>query len=76
MQDEASARIEAEERQRAAEATDRGQRVQVALAEFSALRSELQGHTSAQGSLIALVVTAIGIVAGLVIKDGVTRGCS
>jgi hypothetical protein len=68
--DEANARIEAAERERAADASDRGQRLDVALAEFSALRTELQGHSTAQGSLIALVVTAIGIVAGLVIKEG------
>src|SRR4051794_13710569 len=51
------------------EATARGQGIQVALAEFNALRSELDDHASAQNSLIALVVTAIGIVAGFVIKD-------
>jgi hypothetical protein len=51
-------------------ATDRGQRIQVALAEFNALRSELDTHVGTQEKLIALVVTAIGIVAGLVIREG------
>jgi hypothetical protein len=44
-------------------------RWQAALAEFNALRDEIDGRTNTQGTLITLVVTAIGIVAGFVIKD-------
>ena len=46
-----------------------GRALQVALAEFNALRAEIAARTTTQGSLITLVVTAIGIVAGLVVKD-------
>ena len=53
----------------AAGADARKQRIDIALAEFSALRAEILAHTNVQASLIALVVTAIGIVAGFVIKD-------
>jgi hypothetical protein len=46
-----------------------GRSVDVALAEFNALRAELLAHANVQASLIALVVTAIGIVGGLVVKE-------
>ena len=45
------------------------QRRQAALAEFNALRAEIVARTTSQGTLITLVVTAIGLVAGFVIKD-------
>jgi hypothetical protein len=50
-------------------ASARARRVQVALAEFNALRGEIDAHSKTQDNLIVLVVTAIGVVAGLVIKD-------
>jgi hypothetical protein len=48
---------------------DKGARVQIALAEFNALRSEIISHSTTQAGLIVLAVTAIGLVGGFVIKD-------
>jgi len=42
----------------------------VALAEFNALRAEMMSHSGAQGALMALVITAIGVIAGFVVKEG------
>ena len=41
----------------------------MAVAEFTALRNEIVARTTIQGTLITLVVTAVGVVAGFVIKD-------
>jgi hypothetical protein len=43
--------------------------VDIAIAEFNALRAEILAHANVQASLVALVVTAIGIVGGLVVKE-------
>jgi hypothetical protein len=50
-------------------ADDKGTRVQIALAEFNALRGEIISHSTTQAGLIALAVTAIGLVGGFVIKE-------
>jgi hypothetical protein len=44
--------------------------VAVALAEFNALRAEVVSHITAQAALVGLGLTALGVVAGLVIEEG------
>jgi hypothetical protein len=44
--------------------------VEVALAEFSALRSEIVTHITAQAAVVGLGLTAMGIIAGFVVRDG------
>lgn len=47
---------------------------EVALAEFNALRAEIISRITTQAALMTLVVTAIGLVAGFVIKAGDGKG--
>jgi hypothetical protein len=49
------------------------QGVEVALAEFNALRAEMLGHMTAQAALIGMGLTALGFVFGFAIKDGGDR---
>jgi hypothetical protein len=45
-------------------------RVDVALAEFNALRAELVSYTNAQSALIGVGLTALAVIVGFVVKDG------
>ena len=42
---------------------------EVALAEYNALRAEIITRTTAQGALVALGVTAVGVILGLALKE-------
>lgn len=44
--------------------------VDVALAEFNALRSELVSHLTAQGAVVGVGLTALAVVTGFVVKEG------
>lgn len=44
--------------------------VDVALAEFNALRAEIVGHTTAQYAFVGVALTALGVILGLVIREG------
>ncbi|HEX5713505.1 MAG TPA: hypothetical protein VFX85_09355 [Solirubrobacterales bacterium] len=44
--------------------------VGIALAEFNALRAEIISHITAQTAVVTLGVTALGILVGLVAKEG------
>jgi hypothetical protein len=55
------------------EASSSDPAVSVALAEFNALRAEILGHISAGTTVVGLGVTALGIIVGLVAKEGADR---
>lgn len=44
--------------------------VDVALAEFNALRAEIVSNITAQAALVGLGLTALGVIAGFVAKEG------
>lgn len=44
--------------------------VEIALAEFNALRTEIISHITAQTTVIGLGITALGIIVGFVAKEG------
>ncbi len=44
--------------------------VGIALAEFNALRSEIDSHIAAQTTVVGLGITALGIIVGFVAKEG------
>jgi hypothetical protein len=44
--------------------------VDVAIAEFNALRAEIVSHVTAQAALIGLAITAAGVVVGFTVKEG------
>jgi hypothetical protein len=45
-------------------------RVDVALAEFNALRAEILSYTTAQAALIGVGLTALAVIVGFVVKEG------
>jgi hypothetical protein len=44
--------------------------VDVAVAEFNALRAEIVSHVTAQAALVGLALTAAGVIVGFTVKDG------
>lgn len=44
--------------------------VAIALAEYNALRAEIISHITAQTAVITVGVTALGLIAGFVVKEG------
>lgn len=44
--------------------------VDVAIAEFNALRAEIVSHVTAQAALIGLALTAAGVIVGFTVKEG------
>jgi hypothetical protein len=50
--------------------SDRDRAVDVALAEFNALRSEMVSRITTQAAVVGLGLTALGIIFGVAIKDG------
>jgi hypothetical protein len=49
--------------------------VDVALAEFNALRAEVAGRISAQSTFLGAGLTALGLIAGFVVKTALMRVC-
>jgi hypothetical protein len=47
-----------------------GKAVDVALAEFNALRSEILMHVTTQAGLVGIGLTVLGVIVGLVVKEG------
>lgn len=46
-----------------------GRVVDVALAEFNALRSEIVGYITTQAALVGLALTAVGVILGFTVKE-------
>jgi hypothetical protein len=44
--------------------------VDVAIAEFNALRAEIVSHVTAQAALVGLALTAAGVIVGFTVKEG------
>jgi hypothetical protein len=44
--------------------------VDVAIAEFNALRAEIVSHVTAQAALVGLALTAAGVILGFTVKEG------
>ncbi len=44
--------------------------VDVAIAEFNALRAEIVSHVTAQAALVGLAITAAGVIVGFTVKEG------
>jgi hypothetical protein len=44
--------------------------VDVAIAEFNALRAEIISHVTAQAALVGLALTAAGVILGFTVKEG------
>ena len=49
---------------------DREKAVDVAIAEFGALRAEIVSHVTAQAALVGLALTAAGVIVGFTVKEG------
>jgi hypothetical protein len=47
--------------------------IDVAIAEFNALRDEIVSHVAAQAALIGLALTAAGVIVGFTVKDGANQ---
>lgn len=44
--------------------------IDVAIAEFNALRAEIVSHVTAQAALVGLALTAAGVIVGFTVKEG------
>ncbi len=55
------------------EASDADKAIDVALAEFQALRNEIISHITTQAAVVGLGLTALGVIFGVVVNNGEER---